>query len=238
MKKIVIWICVSAILAMSLKSLIVSYEISNSVSDMLDETRRIASDFDYTVSETKEEIELLNRKLDILHSSAEDIKLKKEAEDSILREKYKFLLSYDYSYATSFYNDINNLYILDTTCKNVGVNPYLVAGIIKVESDFDISESSQYSSAAGLMQIIEPTGEFIWGSLLGKTDEYNHSKTYDVSQNILLGTTYLKYLLDRSDSIDEALQRYNGKELGEEYTRRVFSAIESVDSSLRTTEYV
>ncbi len=87
-----------------------------------------------------------------------------------------------------------------------GVAPYLIAAIIKSESNFnEMAESPKY--AKGLMQITEETEKWICRKL-GETYDSEDWKKPEI--NIRRGSWYFKYLLDRYEQNKNlALLAYN-----------------------------
>ncbi len=83
------------------------------------------------------------------------------------------------------------------------LDPFLVMGVIKQESNFVPEAHSGF--AGGLMQLTEETAE--WNAnRLGVTD-YDYM---DPETNIMLGCHYLKYLIDKYGNTNTALAAYNG----------------------------
>ena len=83
----------------------------------------------------------------------------------------------------------------------------LVYGIIKAESNFNHNAVSN-KNASGLMQIMEPTGEWI-AEKLGITD-FDAEMLSDPETNIEMGCFYISYLLDMYDGDRKcALSAYN-----------------------------
>ena len=89
-----------------------------------------------------------------------------------------------------------------------GVDPLLVAGLIRQESAFD-PESRSGANALGLMQLLPKTGR-LWAKQLKV--HYSRAKLYDPDYNIHLGTAYLAGLLKDFGSVESALAAYNGGE--------------------------
>jgi soluble lytic murein transglycosylase len=91
-----------------------------------------------------------------------------------------------------------------------GLDPYLVASLIRQESEFNPSVIS-YANAWGLMQLLPTTGR-----QLAREEGITHFQTYmllDPETNIRLGTRYLKETLDRFGGVPEyALAAYNAGE--------------------------
>lgn len=78
--------------------------------------------------------------------------------------------------------------------------PELVAAVIQAESDFRPRLISE-KNAQGLMQIVPETGQLLGADNL-----------FDPEQNIIAGTKYLRYLIDRFGNLKMALAAYNAGE--------------------------
>ncbi len=87
------------------------------------------------------------------------------------------------------------------------LDPYLVASLIRQESEFNPSVVS-YANAWGLMQLLPKVGR-----QLARQEGLKHFSTYQLlnpEMNIRLGTRYLRQMLDRFDGVPEyALAAYN-----------------------------
>ncbi len=96
--------------------------------------------------------------------------------------------------------------IKSESAKN-SLDPYLVASLIRQESEFNPSAIS-YANAWGLMQLLPSTGK-----TLARTEGMTRFQTFmllDPETNIRLGTRYLKQLLDKFGGVPEyALAAYN-----------------------------
>ena len=91
-----------------------------------------------------------------------------------------------------------------------GLDPYLVASLIRQESEFNPGAIS-YANAFGLMQLLPSTGK-----ALAREEGMTHFETYqllDPETNIRLGTRNLRHLIDRFGGVQEyALAAYNAGE--------------------------
>jgi soluble lytic murein transglycosylase len=87
------------------------------------------------------------------------------------------------------------------------LDPYLVASLIRQESEFNPSVVS-YANAYGLMQLLPGVGRS-----MAREEGMTHFETYqllDPETNIRLGTRYLRQMLDRFGGVQEyALAAYN-----------------------------
>jgi soluble lytic murein transglycosylase len=87
------------------------------------------------------------------------------------------------------------------------LDPYLVASLIRQESEFDASAIS-YANAYGLMQLLPSVGR-----TMAREEGMVHFQTFqllDPATNIRLGTRYLRQMLDRFGGVQEyALAAYN-----------------------------
>jgi soluble lytic murein transglycosylase len=88
-----------------------------------------------------------------------------------------------------------------------GLDPYLVAAVIRTESRFR-PDAVSAKGARGLMQIMPETGEWIAGQLKVR---YHPDMLYDAEYNISLGCWYLATLHDEfGGHTARALAAYNG----------------------------
>lgn len=89
------------------------------------------------------------------------------------------------------------------------VNPLYILSIAREESRLD-PEAKSVAGAVGLMQLMPQTAHTI--SNIINYDLSNKGEFFDVQTNIVLGTYYLKTLLDRYKSIALATAAYNAGE--------------------------
>jgi soluble lytic murein transglycosylase len=92
--------------------------------------------------------------------------------------------------------------------KEYQLDPYLVAAVIKTESNFKAKAASR-KSAKGLMQLMDDTSK--WISVQLKIKEFNLDTIYDPESNIRFGTWYLGYLSKKYNGNTKLiLAAYNG----------------------------
>jgi soluble lytic murein transglycosylase len=96
---------------------------------------------------------------------------------------------------------------IQTESAKNNLDPYLVASLIRQESEFDASAIS-YANAYGLMQLLPSTGKS-----MARQEGIAHFQTFqllDPDMNIRLGTRYLRQMLDKFGGVQEyALAAYN-----------------------------
>jgi soluble lytic murein transglycosylase len=87
-----------------------------------------------------------------------------------------------------------------------GLDPYLVASLIRQESEFNPNAVSR-ANAVGLMQLLPKTGKLVAKEV--KLKRYNASQLYTPAVNMELGTRYFKGMVDKFGSFEYALAAYN-----------------------------
>jgi soluble lytic murein transglycosylase-like protein len=109
--------------------------------------------------------------------------------------------------------------LVETISKTHGVDPRLVAAVMKVESNYDRGARSS-KGALGLMQLIPATGE-----------RFGVKDFFDPAQNIEGGVRYLKFLSEKfgARNLDLQLAAYNAGENLVERLGRVPQIRETVD---------
>jgi soluble lytic murein transglycosylase len=96
---------------------------------------------------------------------------------------------------------------LEEDCRALSIDPYLVAALIRQESEFNPKAISR-ANARGLTQVLPSTGRQVSREL--KLRGYKTSMLYSPDTNLKIGTYYLKALLDQSQGKWEAtLASYN-----------------------------
>lgn len=92
--------------------------------------------------------------------------------------------------------------------KEYQLDPYLVAAVIKTESNFKVKAAS-HKSAKGLMQLMDDTSK--WISIQLKMKDFNLETVYEPENNIHFGTWYLSYLSKKYNGNTKLiLAAYNG----------------------------
>ena len=88
-----------------------------------------------------------------------------------------------------------------------GLDPYLVASLIRQESEFNPNAVSR-ANAVGLMQLLPKTGKAVAKQV--KMKRYTASQLYTPAVNMQLGTRYFRGMVDRfGGSFEYALAAYN-----------------------------
>lgn len=122
-----------------------------------------------------------------------------------------------------------------------GLDPYLVASLIRQESEFNPVAVSR-ANAVGLMQLLPRTGKLVAHQVAMK--RYNPSQLYTAPVNLELGTRYFRGMVDQfGGSFEQALAAYNaGSDRVEEWMgqgkyRDAAEFVESIPFT-ETREYV
>jgi soluble lytic murein transglycosylase len=88
-----------------------------------------------------------------------------------------------------------------------GLDPYLVASLIRQESEFNPNAVSR-ANAVGLMQLLPKTGKAVAKEV--KLKRYSASQLYTPAVNMQLGTRYFRGMVDKfGGSFEYALAAYN-----------------------------
>jgi soluble lytic murein transglycosylase len=88
-----------------------------------------------------------------------------------------------------------------------GLDPYLVASLIRQESEFNPNAVSR-ANAVGLMQLLPKTGKVVARQV--KMKRYSASQLYTPAVNLQLGTKYFRGMVDKfGGSFEYALAAYN-----------------------------
>src|SRR5258708_18189327 len=75
-----------------------------------------------------------------------------------------------------------------------GLDPYLVASLIRQESEFNPNAVSR-ANAVGLMQLLPKTGKLV--AKQAELKRYNASQLYTPAVNLELGTRYFRRMVDK-----------------------------------------
>ncbi len=122
-----------------------------------------------------------------------------------------------------------------------GLDPYLVASLIRQESEFNALALSR-ANAVGLMQLLPKTGKSVAKQV--KLKGYSAPQLYTPAVNLELGTRYFKEMVDKyNGQFEYALAAYNagtdrvGDWLGQGHYRDPQEFVESIPFT-ETREYV
>jgi soluble lytic murein transglycosylase len=87
-----------------------------------------------------------------------------------------------------------------------GLDPYLVASLIRQESEFNPNAVSR-ANAVGLMQLLPKTGKAVAKQV--KLKRYDASQLYTPAVNLELGARYFRGMVDKFGGFEYALAAYN-----------------------------
>ncbi|HUJ95898.1 MAG TPA: transglycosylase SLT domain-containing protein [Terriglobales bacterium] len=89
---------------------------------------------------------------------------------------------------------------------DTGLDPYLVASLIRQESEFNPNAVSR-ANAVGLMQLLPKVGKGV--ARQEKLKHYTAQQLFTPSVNMRLGTHYFRSMVDKFGSLEYALAAYN-----------------------------
>jgi len=107
-----------------------------------------------------------------------------------------------------FYHPLKYEELISTEAKTSGLDPYLIAAVINVESGFREGVTSK-AGAVGLMQVI-PSTAWAVANEAGLQERVTAETLERPGTNVRVGTRYLAYLIKRYDGDTQlALAAYN-----------------------------
>ncbi len=123
------------------------------------------------------------------------------------------ICSFCYTYAPAFVFKsvfpLNYEDYIKQSSERYGLDPYLVAAVIKTESNWNAQAVSN-KGAQGLMQLMPETAQDMVSKGLVSTSGYSSENLSDPATNIEFGCAYLAYLLKYfNGSTDRAIAAYN-----------------------------
>jgi soluble lytic murein transglycosylase len=134
-----------------------------------------------------------------------------------------------------YWNDLKRFSIAN------GLDPYLVASLVRQESEFNPAAVSR-ANAVGLMQLLARTGKLV--AKQEKLKRYSPSELYTPEVNLQLGTRYFRGMVDQfGGTFEYALAAYNAGSdrvvdwLGQGKYRDEYEFVESIPFT-ETREYV
>jgi len=98
--------------------------------------------------------------------------------------------------------------IIEEVCAEFNISQSIVYSLINTESSFD-SNAKSSAGAIGLTQLLPSTAEYI---CIKNNIDYSTINLYNINDNIYIGTMYLKYLINKFNTIYTALAAYNAGE--------------------------
>lgn len=98
--------------------------------------------------------------------------------------------------------------IIVSACKRYDVDPYLVASVIKCESNWD-EKAVSHAGAQGLMQMMSATAEHLAKTGAVSAKRFDPRRLSEPEVNIEYGVCYLSMLAKQFSSRDEVIAAYN-----------------------------
>jgi soluble lytic murein transglycosylase len=123
--------------------------------------------------------------------------------------------------------------IVEGHARNYGLDPALLAAVIYQESKFE-ADARSASGAIGLMQLMPATAKGIALRTGGR--RFRVGDLYDPEINVRYGSWYLRHLLDKYGSVEEALAAYNGGQGNVDRGVRYPETLDYVDHVLELRE--
>lgn len=116
-----------------------------------------------------------------------------------------YLINWGYTQVYKILYPVRYMDIVDRAAGEYRLDPYLVYGVIKAESNFIPDAHS--GVARGLMQLTDSTAE--WVARKMNLEDFSPEQLDDPKTNINMGCFYLRYLIDYYKDQDLALAAYN-----------------------------
>ena len=98
--------------------------------------------------------------------------------------------------------------IVTSAADAYGIDPLLVASVIRTESGWD-PEALSSAGARGLMQLLPQTAQELADAGLVDPNVYNPQNLGDPATNIAYGTAYLNQCIQNTEDLDQAIAAYN-----------------------------
>ncbi len=131
----------------------------------------------------------------------------------------------------SYLYPYHHQHVIEKYAAQNGVDPLLLAAIIKQESNFNPGARSP-KGARGLMQIMPTTGDWI-AQQLGM-ESFHPDQLYEVEPSIRMGAWYVSHLLKQfNGDLQAALAAYNG---GQGNVRKWLAEKDWEENQLQTSE--
>lgn len=199
--------------------------------------------FDFAVRELQSEPDKLYAKAEIAR-----VYLKQDRPDRALQSLKRAVPGYfsedisdmpqwawDILFPKSYWNDLTRY------SKANDLDPYLVASLIRQESEFN-AQAVSYANAWGLMQLLPPVGKKLAKEV--RMPHFTQDQLTDPTINLQLGTRYFKHMVDDfGGQVEYALAAYNAGSdrvkawQGQGPYRDIHEFVESIPFT-QTREYV
>jgi len=197
----------------------ISYQYSmGDISIDTEDKDQFIEELETLLTESIQRNDALENKYQLLNQNIKQV----TKEDIRIYKEYDYVLDYNSSDFT-----VDDIKMVEKLCKEYGniVNPHLWFALVELESAYRSNTKNSKSSASGWGQVIKGTGRYIYENKL-KLGTYNHAKMgISKEVNARISIYYLSDLINETKSVNRALIRYNGGELGARYASIVSSKL-------------
>jgi len=158
-------------------------------------------------------------KYDYENKSLETELEKRDVIISLFSQREELHDKYNYAIITNERTDLTygQIAFAEQEMISRNMDPNLILELFKLESNFDETATSNFSTARGYGQFLGSTAKWIWEECL-ENGPYNHNMAFDGYVNIEMTAEYLGLNLQTyNGDIRKTLVAYNGNEIGNRY---------------------
>lgn len=229
-KSIAIALLIGVAIGVMITSVMASYKImriqTESYKEQLSYKKSVQEDYvwvDLELEKTRKELEEITSSSSDMLSENETLKdINKSMQETIdeyskreeLYDKYEYILVSNNNRTDLSYEQVE---FAEKEMLDRNINPHLLFGVVKLESNGKMKATNSKSTARGYCQFLKGTGKWVYEDML-KKGTYNHDLAFNGKINLEMGAEYLSYLMKKyNGNVMNTFLEYNGKELGERY---------------------